>query len=105
MRVRGNHMNETKYLANPVVSCRDEGEEGALLYNPDIDEAALINRTGRIIWDFISIPRTLDEVVDHISSSPKAPASDQIASDVDMFIKELNPDFISEVMQAGSYGV
>ena len=34
-----------RYMVNSVVSCRDEGEDGALLFNLDLDAAALINPT------------------------------------------------------------
>jgi len=42
-------MNKTTYRANDVVSCAEENEDGALLYNPDKDESVLLNPSGRSI--------------------------------------------------------
>ena len=44
-------MSEKTYRANEVVSCVDEGEDGAMLYNPDKDETVLLNPSGRIRVD------------------------------------------------------
>ena len=59
-------MNEKTYRANEVVSCVDEGEDGAMLYNPDKNDTVLLNPSGRIIWALLSVPRTLDEIAGHL---------------------------------------
>ena len=84
----------TRYLANSVVSCRDEGEDGALLYNPDLDGAALINPTGRLIWDILAKPRTLEEISDLLAERLGMPDVSVVAKDVEEFIMTLQPDFI-----------
>jgi hypothetical protein len=89
------------YLANPVVSCRDEGDDGALLYNPDTDEAILINTTGRTLWGFISKPRTFNEIADFLAGTANGAngvSRDAVVRDLKEFLKELEPDFVSEVV-------
>jgi len=49
-------MNKCTYRTNEVVSCADEDEDGALLYNPDKDETVLLNPTGRSIWAMLAAP-------------------------------------------------
>ena len=93
------------YLANPIVSCRDEGDDGALLYNPDIDDAILINTTGRIIWEFMAKPHTFDEIRDHLASIIDSVSEGQIAKDLEQFLKDLMPEFVSEVMPSESGGI
>ncbi len=89
------------YLANPVVSCRDEGDDGALLYNPDTDEAVLINTTGRTLWEFITKPRTFDEIADYLAvtaNGANGASKDAVVRDLEEFLKELASDFVSEVV-------
>ncbi len=98
-------MNEKiRYLANPVVSCRDEGDDGALLYNPDTDEAVLINTTGRTLWEFIARPRTFDEIADYLdgiangANGANGTSKDAVVRDLEEFLKDLATDFVSEVV-------
>jgi hypothetical protein len=87
-----------RVIANPVVSCRTEGDDGALLFNPDNDSALLINPTGILVWNFIGQPRTIDEIVEYITtlfSNNLDHAA--IRKDVEAFVTDLAPDFISEV--------
>jgi hypothetical protein len=62
-------MSEKTYRANEVVSCVDEGEDGAMLYNPDKDDTVLLNPSGRIVWALLSSPRTLDEIAVHLATA------------------------------------
>ena len=87
-------MNKTTYRANDVVSCAEENEDGALLYNPDKDESVLLNPSGRSIWDFLAAPRTLDEVVGHLTATYPGVTGEQAREDADKFMQSLLPDFI-----------
>ncbi len=84
----------TRYLANSVVSCRDEGEDGALLFNPDLDGAAFINPTGRLIWDILVLPHTVDEITNQLAEKLNMPDASVVAKDVEEFLMTLQPDFI-----------
>ena len=88
---------ESSYKANPDVSCRDEGEDGGLLFNPDTNDSVLINPTGLGLWALLELPRTVAQLTTRLVEEFGAPTLEQAANDVDEFIKGLLPDFILEV--------
>ncbi|MGZ4848989.1 MAG: PqqD family peptide modification chaperone [Halobacteriota archaeon] len=85
-------------VTNPDVSYRIEGENGALLFNPDTDNTLLVNPTGLSVWMFLAQPHTIDDIVAYLttlfSDNPDPPT---IKQDIEAFLYELAPDFISEV--------
>ena len=87
-------MSEKTYRANEVVSCVDEGEDGAMLYNPDKDETILLNPPGRSIWVLLAAPRTLDEIARHLAATYPSVTREQAMQDADKFVQSLLPDFI-----------
>jgi hypothetical protein len=89
-----NPMNENTYRANGVVSCADENEDGALLYNPDKDDSVLLNPTGRVIWSFLAAPHTIDEIAGHLTATYPGVTREQAFQDADKFIQSLLPDFV-----------
>jgi hypothetical protein len=90
-------MSESKrYQANPVVSCGDE-EDGAVLFNPDTDDTAIVNLTGRALWAFLETPRTVDEMAAHLVQTYRGVQAEQAAQDADQFVQSLRPDFLLEV--------
>ena len=85
-------------IANPVVSCRIEGDGGALLFNPDTDDTLLINPVGLSIWKFLAQPHTIDDIVSYLIMTFSGSLDHSaVKQDVETFIRELAPDFISEV--------
>ena len=87
-------MSEKTYRANEVVSCIDEGEDGAMLYNPDKDETILLNPSGRSIWVLLAAPRTLDEIASHLAATYPSVTREQATQDATEFLASLTPDFI-----------
>jgi hypothetical protein len=87
-------MNKTTYRANEVVSCVDEDEDGAMLYNPDKDETVLLNPSGRSIWTLLVAPRTLDEIAGHLTATYPSVTREQAMQDADKFVQSLMPGFI-----------
>jgi hypothetical protein len=86
-----------KYQANPQVSFRDEGEDGAVLFNPDADLSTIMNATGGLIWGFIEKPRTLDEIAAFLVKNFTAVEPETAKADAESFIKMLGENFINEV--------
>jgi hypothetical protein len=87
-----------RITANTVVSCRIEGDDGALLFNADTDNTLLINPTGIIVWNFINQPRTVEEIVEYITKSySNSPDQASVRKDIEAFVTDLAPDFIVEV--------
>ena len=87
-------MSEKTYRANEVVSCVDEGEDGAMLYNPDRDDTVLLNPSGRGIWTLLSAPRTLAEIAGHLATAYPDVTPDQARKDAEQFVQSLVPGFI-----------
>ena len=86
------------FIANPVVSCRTEGEDGAILFNPDTDNTIMINFTGLSVWTFLAQPHSIDDIVSYLTTLFGGNLSHSaVKKDVETFIPELVPDFISEV--------
>ena len=89
--------NTVYYKASPVVSCGDEGEEGAVLFNPDIDDTIIVNLTGKHLWYLLETPQTAEQLVVHLTEIyPDAPP-DSVVNDVRQFLDTLLPDFIEVV--------
>ena len=84
-----------RFRVNPVVSCGDEGEEGTVLFNPDTDDTALINPTGREIWGFLEAPRTVAEIAAHLGEEfEESPDVEEVTRDVVQFLRGLVPDYV-----------
>ena len=86
-----------KYQANPVISFKDEGDEGAVLYNPDSDKVVIINAVGVAIWQFIAQPRTADEIVEMLVKSFSAVEADKAHEDLKQFIGGFEEGVIDEL--------
>jgi len=87
-------MSEKTYRANDVVSCVDEGEDGALLYNPDKDDTVLLNPSGRGIWALLATPRTLEEIAGHLAAAYPDVTREQALKDAEQFVQSLVPGFV-----------
>jgi hypothetical protein len=103
-RERGGRMGESKrYLVNPDVSCREEGPEGALLFNPDTDGTTVLNATGLLIWEALAEPRTGEQLVSCLMEACDEVPADQVGGDVDEFLRMLLPGgFVGEVLEEGA---
>ncbi len=75
-----------RYIVNPDVSCREEGPDGALLFNPDTDQVLVINPTGLLIWRVLEQPRTLEEIVAALVEQCDNVPPDQVGPDVREFV-------------------
>jgi hypothetical protein len=87
-------MSQKTYRANGVVSCVDEGEDGAMLYNPDKDETVVLNPSGRVIWALLSVPRTIDEMAAQLAADYPGVTREQTLKDAEQFIQSLVPHFV-----------
>ncbi len=78
------------YIVNPDVSCRPEGEDGALLFNPDTDQILVINPTGLLIWEALKEPRTQAQVIEAFSARCEGlPDAEEVTRDVAEFMEQL----------------
>ncbi|MBN1978810.1 MAG: PqqD family peptide modification chaperone [Anaerolineae bacterium] len=81
--------NTPRYSTNPDVSCREEGPDGALLFNPDTDDVLVINLTGLLIWRALSEPRSQEEVVEALVAQCNNVPEGQVTQDVEEFVQQL----------------
>ena len=84
------------YRANPVVSCGEE-PDGALLFNPDTDDAVLVNVSGRRLWRFLESPRTVEAMSMYLGQAYRDVSIERAREDVVRFVQALTPDFLLEV--------
>jgi len=85
----------TTYKANPVVSCRIEAEEDAILFNPDTDNTCILNGTGIAIWQFLVTARSEDEICEHLADQyDEAPGQESLLPDIQAFLLRLGKDYI-----------
>ncbi len=85
-------MSTTKpilYIANPDVSCREEGPEGGLLFNPDTDQVLVINGTGLLIWRALEEPRTPEQIVTTLVEQCEDVPTGEVEQDVREFVNTL----------------
>lgn len=79
---------DVHYIVNPDVSCREEGPDGALLFNPDTDQVVVINITGLLIWEALEAANTRDGAVAAVKERCDN-VPDEVADDVNAFIDEM----------------
>ena len=91
----------SRYTANPVVSRRDEAD-GTLLYNPDVDDVAVINGSGIVVFAFVAEPRTVGDIAGHLVSTYEGVDPEQAAADAAAFVEQLSPTYIIEVDENGA---
>jgi hypothetical protein len=81
--------NAKLYVVNPDVSCREEGPDGALLFNPDTDDVLVINVTGLLIWQALAEPSSQEDVAAALVEQCNNVPEGQVAQDVEEFIERL----------------
>ncbi len=87
-----------RFITNPIVSCRIEDDEHALLFNPDTDNSVLIDRTGLLIWKHIKEPRSVTDIMAYLKSSfSTTPAPDSLRQDIVAYLHDLIPEFVLEI--------
>lgn len=84
------------YSVNPVVSRRDE-PDGTLLYNPDVDDVALINGSGLAVWELLAQPHTLAEVAAYLTETYDGVDLERATADAGAFLDDLVPTYVVEV--------
>ena len=86
-----------RYKASPVVSFKDEGDEGAVLYNPDLDKCVIVNAVGAAIWLYIEEPKTNEEIISMLKNKFSGVDVKKAREDLIQFVCNLEKDFINEI--------
>lgn len=91
---------ETQYLANPEVVVKEIDEDGALLYNLDLENLRAINSTGLEIWNMLQEPVTKQLLVNQLLGIYDGASVVEIENDIDEFVQTLSRDqFIGIVLE------
>ncbi len=94
-------MNQgSRYMANPVVSVGKE-DDGAVLYNPDIDISSVVNLSGSDLWMFLKSPRSSEEIIAYLIDKYSEVSVEQATKDTKLFIDTLTPDFLLVIEDGG----
>jgi hypothetical protein len=88
---------DLQYIQNPDVVLREEGEEGAILFNTDTDQLVLVNPVGLFIWKLCNGRRSLDEIAAYVRNA----FEDVPEGGVVDHVKE----FITGMMESGFVGI
>lgn len=91
-------LNVIKYLCNPDVVLREEDEDGGLLFNPDTNQAKVINSTGLFIWKQFSKPHMFEDMIVALQTNFKEAPTEIIQTDLKEFLDEMiQSGFIGEI--------
>lgn len=72
-----------------AVSAREEGDEGALLYDPDTDSCKILNLVGLDVWKRLDGKKPLAEIASEIASSYEGAEEEAVLKDVLAFAADL----------------
>ena len=86
LKERTPSMKEPRYLVNPDVSFRQEGEDGGILFNADTDGLEVINPIAVEIWKALAAPRTAKDVTTHLCTVCEDAPREEVAKDVAEFL-------------------
>ncbi len=86
-----------KYKVNPVVSFKDEGSEGAVLYNPDTDKCVIVNAVGAAIWLYMEEPKTIEAIVSMLSEKFSGVDAEKAQKDLVQFLSSFAEGFIENI--------
>jgi len=78
-----------QYWHNPLVTLREEDEEGGLLYDTSKKISKIVNYTGLLIWKEFILPACSKDVVTSISNYFEDIPLSEIQKDVMDFIDQL----------------
>jgi len=91
-------MTRYVYQKKEDVSCRLEGDNKIILYNPDIDDFILINSSALTIWRFLETPHTINEISAHLMESyEESPEKHIVLQNIITFLDTLGEEYIYKV--------
>ncbi len=90
---------ESRMTQNPDVVVREQGEDGALFFNPDTNQIRVVNSTGVEIWRFCDGERTLDAIVVQIRSVFECGDDPDVVTHVTDFVGDMTSAGFLCVMQ------
>lgn len=87
--LKGVFMDNTYYIQNPDVNIREEDEDGALLFNPDMDQVQLVSKTGFYIWKLCAKEHSVTDIVNAFKNDYDEVPEQEVIADVEEFINKM----------------
>lgn len=81
---------ETRLVVNPNVVLREEGDEGAILFDPDSGAVRVLNSTAVAVWKLLEQERTVKEILGelrHQFEDVDADAEEQVLGLVQQLVR------------------
>lgn len=86
------------YLWNPDVVLREEGSDGALIFQPDTNQIKVLNATGLFIWQRCDGNHTLSDLITALLVEFEGAPESEVAQQVEGFVESLvQGQFISVI--------
>ncbi len=81
----------TLYMRNPDVVYRPEGQDGALLFDPDTARVQVVNLTGAFIWERLDGEHSLSAICEDLAQAfDGAPGdTERLVTDAEAFVGTL----------------
>lgn len=74
-----------KYIRNENIIFSDEGDAGFALFNPFTNSFHAINLVGQVIWESLSVWRTLEEITEAVLAAFEV-SREQVTDDTHRFL-------------------
>lgn len=86
---------ETRLLVNPNMVLREEGDEGAILFDPDSGAVRVLNSTAVAVWKLLEQERTVQEIFEELRYQ---------FEDVDADAEEQVIELVQRLVRIGAVG-
>jgi hypothetical protein len=93
------------YMADPDVSTRLAGDDGAVLFHPDTAREKFINATGAFVWKRLYGSRSRKDIVGEILDSFEGVSREQADNDLAAFLKEMMSEGFAETHVSRQPGI
>ncbi len=92
---------EKRYVIDKSINCREEAPEGAILYHVERDVFQVINPTGLVIWNLVSLGMSISGIAEEMVREFDEIPIEELLKDIEEFIQSLvKVDFIREVTES-----
>lgn len=91
--------SKSLYKRNPVIVLREEDKDGGLLFNPDNNQAKVVNATGLFIWKQCDKGSNEQYLVNAITQEFEEAPKDEVETDVKEFLKIMTQSGFIEIIK------
>ena len=78
-----------RYFRNPDVVIHEEDPDGALVFNPDMDQIKVLNQTGFFIWQLCDGSHDKESIIARVQETFDEVPEDQVSGQVEDFVNDM----------------